>query len=86
MKDIVEVEGKLTAAGCAEWSERRSKVTAEIAQRLMAAGGILIGKTKTVEFALADGVPTRGWGRHTILGTQKLLAPQEGRRVDLVQR
>ena len=63
LKDIVEVEGKLTAAGCAEWSERRSKVTAEIAQCLMAAGGILIGKTKTVEFAFG------GWGTNQRMGT-----------------
>tara|TARA_B100001123_G_scaffold173429_1_gene199258 strand:+ start:230 stop:1624 length:1395 start_codon:yes stop_codon:yes gene_type:complete len=63
LKDIVDVEGKLTAAGCAEWRERRSKVTAEIAQRLIAAGGILIGKTKTVEFAFG------GWGTNQRMGT-----------------
>ncbi len=63
LKDIVDVEGKRTAAGCAEWRERRSKVTAEIAQRLMAAGGILIGKTKTVEFAFG------GWGTNQRMGT-----------------
>ena len=63
LKDIVDVEGKFTAAGCAEWRERRSRVTAEIAQRLIAAGGILIGKTKTVEFAFG------GWGTNQRMGT-----------------
>ena len=63
LKDIVDVEGKVTAAGCAEWRERRSKFTAEIAQRLVAAGGILIGKTKTVEFAFG------GWGTNQRMGT-----------------
>jgi len=63
LKDIVDVEGKLTAAGCAEWRERRSEVTAGVAQRLLAAGGILIGKTKTVEFAFG------GWGTNQRMGT-----------------
>ena len=63
LKDIVEVEGKLTAAGCAEWKDRRSIVTAEVAKRLIDSGGILIGKTKTVEFAFG------GWGTNQRMGT-----------------
>ncbi|MCP3989269.1 MAG: amidase [Actinomycetia bacterium] len=65
LKDIVEVEGRVTTAGCAEWAEaeRISPTTATIGARLLAAGGILIGKTKTVEFAMG------GWGTNQYLGT-----------------
>ena len=63
LKDIVEVEGKLTAAGCAEWKGHRSTVTAEVAKRLIDSGGILVGKTKTVEFAFG------GWGTNQRMGT-----------------
>ena len=38
LKDIVEVEGKLTAAGCAEWKDRRSIFTAEVAKRFIDSG------------------------------------------------
>ena len=63
LKDIVEVEGKRTAAGCFEWKDRQSTMTAEVAQRLIDAGGILLGKTKTVEFAMG------GWGTNQRMGT-----------------
>tara|TARA_B100001245_G_scaffold108126_1_gene78936 strand:- start:1738 stop:3078 length:1341 start_codon:yes stop_codon:yes gene_type:complete len=63
LKDIVDVQGKITAAGCAEWTERQSPGTASIAQRLINAGGILVGKTKTVEFAMG------GWGTNQRMGT-----------------
>jgi Asp-tRNA(Asn)/Glu-tRNA(Gln) amidotransferase A subunit family amidase len=38
LKDIVEVEGKRTTAGCFEWQDRESTVTAEVATRLIDAG------------------------------------------------
>ncbi len=63
LKDIVEVEGKRTAAGCFEWKDRQSTMTAEVATRLIDAGGILLGKTKTVEFAMG------GWGTNQRMGT-----------------
>ena len=63
LKDIVDVEGKITTAGCYEWKDRQSPATASIAQRLLDAGGILVGKTKTVEFAMG------GWGTNQRLGT-----------------
>jgi len=63
LKDIVDVQGKITAAGCAEWTERQSPATATVAQRLIDAGGILVGKTKTVEFAMG------GWGTNQRMGT-----------------
>ena len=40
-----------------------SPVTATIARRLMAAGGILLGKTRTVEVAMG------GWGTNQRMGT-----------------
>jgi len=63
LKDIVDVEGRVTTAGCAEWADRISPATATNAARLIAAGGILIGKTKTVEFAMG------GWGTNQHMGT-----------------
>ena len=63
LKDIVDVEGRVTTAGCAEWADRVSPATAAVAQRLLDAGGILLGKTKTVEFAMG------GWGTNQHMGT-----------------
>lgn len=63
LKDLVDLEGRVTTAGSAENRERISPATATIAARLLAAGGILLGKTKTVEFALG------GWGTNEHMGT-----------------
>ena len=63
LKDIVDVEGRVTTAGSAEWADRVSPATAAVAQRLLDAGGILVGKTKTVEFAMG------GWGTNQHMGT-----------------
>ena len=52
LKDIVDVEGHVTTGGCAERKEHVATETATIAKRLEGAGGILIGKVKTVEFAM----------------------------------
>ncbi|WP_419946633.1 amidase [Candidatus Poriferisodalis sp.] len=65
LKDIVEVEGRVTTAGSAEWVDRVSPTTAVVAQRLLDAGGILVGKTKTVEFAMG------GWGTNQHMGTPR---------------
>ena len=48
LKDIIDVEGRITTGGSKVMSERISPGTATIARRLLAAGGILLGKTKTV--------------------------------------
>ena len=45
------------------WRERRSTRTATLAQKLISAGMIVIGKTHTVEFAFG------GWGTNQHLGT-----------------
>ena len=51
LKDIIDVEGKVTTAGCIERLDHVATATATIAERLLASGGILLGKVKTVEFA-----------------------------------
>lgn len=63
LKDIVDVEGRITTGGSKTMLDRVSPATAIIARRLLAAGGILIGKTKTVEVAMG------GWGTNTHMGT-----------------
>ncbi|CAM3967829.1 amidase [Bordetella tumulicola] len=63
LKDLIEIEGRITMGGSAANRERRSPVTATIVQRLRQQGVIILGKTHTVEFA------TGGWGTNTRLGT-----------------
>src|SRR6201993_4351076 len=63
LKDLIEIEGKVTTGGSAVWRARRSTVTATLARRLIAAGLIVIGKTHTVEFAMG------GWGTNRHRGT-----------------
>jgi aspartyl-tRNA(Asn)/glutamyl-tRNA(Gln) amidotransferase subunit A len=63
LKDLVEVEGKVTTGGSLLWRERVSTVTATIVRRLTAAGMIVLGKTHMVEFAFGS------WGTNTGMGT-----------------
>ena len=63
LKDLIEIEGRVTTGGSQVWRDRRSTYTATIAQRLIAAGMIVIGKTHTVEFAMG------GWGTNQHRGT-----------------
>ena len=63
LKDLIEIEGRVTTGGSQVWRERRSAYTATLAQRLIAAGLIVIGKTHTVEFAMG------GWGTNQHRGT-----------------
>src|SRR5437016_2919411 len=51
LKDLIEIEGRVTTGGSMVWRDRRSAVTATLAHRLIAAGLIVIGKTHTVEDA-----------------------------------
>ena len=53
----------MATGGSAVWRERRSTRTATLAQKLIGAGMIVIGKTHTVEFAFG------GWGTNQHLGT-----------------
>jgi len=63
LKDLIEIEGRVTTGGSQVWRERRSTYTATLARRLIAAGLIVIGKTHTVEFAMG------GWGTNQHRGT-----------------
>lgn len=63
LKDLIEIEGKVTTGGCEVWRNRKSQRTATLARKLIAQGLIVLGKTHTVEFAMG------GWGTNTRLGT-----------------
>ena len=63
LKDLIELEGRVTTGGSAHWKTRRSAVTATVATKLLAQGMIVLGKTHTVEFAFG------GWGTNQHLGT-----------------
>ena len=65
LKDLVDLEGRVTTGGSKVWADRVSPVTATLAQRLIAAGMIVLGKTHTVEFAMGS------WGTNTHLGTPR---------------
>src|SRR5688572_12609675 len=54
LKDLVDLEGRVTTGGSKVWAERVSPVTATLAERLIAAGMIVLGKTHTVEFAMGS--------------------------------
>src|SRR5581483_9387208 len=49
LKDLVDFKGRVTTGGSKAWSNRISETTGTMAQRLIAAGMIVIGKTHTVE-------------------------------------
>src|SRR5262245_22141960 len=51
LKDLIELEGRIAAGGSAVWRSRRSTITATLAQKLIGAGMIILGKTHPGEFA-----------------------------------
>ena len=63
LKDLVDVDGKVTSAGSKVLAHNVATRTATIASRLMDAGAIVLGKTNLVEFAFG---PT---GVNTYTGT-----------------
>ena len=65
LKDLVDMEGRVTTGGSKVWAARVSPVTATLAERLIAAGMIVLGKTHTVEFAMGS------WGTNTHMGTPR---------------
>ena len=65
LKDLVDLEGRVTTGGSKVWAGRVSTVTATLAERAIAAGMIVIGKTHTVEFAMGS------WGTNTHMGTPR---------------
>ncbi|MFT5115671.1 MAG: aspartyl-tRNA(Asn)/glutamyl-tRNA(Gln) amidotransferase subunit A [Parasphingorhabdus sp.] len=65
LKDNIDIEGLITTGGAVEYRHRISPTTASVAQRLLDAGGILVGKTKLVELAFG------GWGTNQCVGTPR---------------
>lgn len=63
LKDLVEFKDHVTTAGCAAWRTRVSTYSATLAQKLVGAGMIVLGKTHTVEFAYG------AWGTNQHMGT-----------------
>lgn len=65
LKDICDVSGRITTGGSKAMADRMSPTTGTLTRRLFAAGGIMLGKTKTVECALG------GWGTNQRMGTPR---------------
>ncbi len=63
LKDIIDLEGRITMGGSKHWAGRVSGETATLARHLIGAGLIVLGKTHTVEFAMG------GWGTNMRMGT-----------------
>ncbi len=63
LKDLIDMQGRICTGGTQAWRTRKAQHTATLAQRLIAQGMIVLGKTHTVEFAMG------GWGTNTVLGT-----------------
>jgi aspartyl-tRNA(Asn)/glutamyl-tRNA(Gln) amidotransferase subunit A len=63
LKDLVDIEGKVSRGGSAAWPARKARHSATLVRRLVTQGFIIIGKTHTVEFAMG------GWGTNQHLGT-----------------
>jgi aspartyl-tRNA(Asn)/glutamyl-tRNA(Gln) amidotransferase subunit A len=67
LKDLIEIEGKIVTGGCGAWRNRVATRTATLAKHLIAQGMIVLGKTHTVQFAMA-GAPTPSSARPGIRG------------------
>src|SRR5712691_6722499 len=65
LKDLVDLEGRVTTGGSKVWEKRVSPLTATLARKFIQAGMIVLGKTHTVEFAMG------GWGTNTHMGTPR---------------
>ncbi|HEX6296235.1 MAG TPA: amidase [Burkholderiales bacterium] len=73
VKDIVDIEGRITTGGSKVWAKRVSPRTAALVKRLVQAGMIVIGKTHSVEFAMGSfgtnqhmGTPWNPWDLGTL--------------------
>lgn len=62
LKDLIDVAGLVTTGGSNAMADRVARGTATIAKRLIAGGGVLVGKTKTVEVAYGP------WGTNSRRG------------------
>ncbi len=65
LKDLVDIEGKVTTGGSKVWADRISPSTGSLARRLIAEGMTIAGKTHTVEFAFGS------WGTNQHMGAPR---------------
>lgn len=65
LKDLCDIEGRVTTGGSLVMRDRVAGATGTLTRRLIAAGGIVLGKTKTVECAFG------GWGTNQRMGTPR---------------
>lgn len=65
VKDIYDLWGLPTAAGCPQYAEHRGFAfdTAECIKTLLDAGAVIVAKAKTVQFA--SGMASADWGADT---------------------
>lgn len=63
IKDLIDISGRVTTGGSKIWENRISPITAPLVRRLISAGMIVLGKSRTVEFALG------GYGTNHYMGT-----------------
>ncbi|MFJ1256173.1 amidase [Cupriavidus sp. CuC1] len=63
IKDIIDIEGRITTGGSASRLNHRATTTATVVRRLVNQGMIVLGKTQTVEFACG------AWGTNQHMGT-----------------
>lgn len=75
LKDIVDLEGRVTTWGSAALAGRVAPATGTLARRLLGAGAVALGKTRTVEFAFG------GWGTNQRMGTPRNPCDAEVHRV-----
>src|SRR5260221_3226002 len=59
LKDLIDLDGRVTTGGSKVWQHRISPPTATPARKLIAAGMIVLGKPHTVEFATGGGGTTQ---------------------------
>lgn len=62
IKDLCEIEGRVTTGGSKMWEKRVSATTSATVERLLAAGMVPLGKLHMVEFAFG------GWGTNPHMG------------------
>jgi aspartyl-tRNA(Asn)/glutamyl-tRNA(Gln) amidotransferase subunit A len=63
IKDIIDVEGRITTGGSASRLNHRATTTATVVRRMVSQGMIVLGKTHSVEFACG------AWGMNQHRGT-----------------
>jgi aspartyl-tRNA(Asn)/glutamyl-tRNA(Gln) amidotransferase subunit A len=77
LKDLIHIQGRRTTSGSTVHAQRApSAITATVANRLMAAGAVVLGKANLVEFAYG------GWG--TNAGLQSPVNPWDSQRARCV--